>query len=141
MSERFHAYSLAIQSVRGAVGKARDWLRELGMRHGLSEERLYHLDLCANELLANIVEHAYGGKVGEIGLELVLDPDVAKLTIVDDGPPFDPLAHPLPALTDSLEAAPIGGRGLFLVRQFADALQYERVENRNRSTVRIGMIR
>ena len=138
MSQRSHVYSLAIQTIRGAVGTARDWLRELGTRHGLSEERLYHLDLCANELLANIVEHAYGATIGEIRLELEFDPGMAKLTIVDEGPPFDPLAYPVPPLTDSLAATPIGGRGLFLVRRYADALHYERVDNRNRSTVRIG---
>ena len=141
MSEPFRFYSLAIQNSRAAVGKARDWLRELGARHDLGEEPQYSLDLCANELLANIVEHASGGADGEIRLEFQVEQDAVRLTIIDDGPPFDPSAHPVPPLPESLAAASAGGRGLFLVRQFAEAFHYERVEDRNRCTVRIQTLR
>jgi len=137
MNEQFRFYSLVIQNSRAAVGTARDWLRELGARHGLGEEPQYSLDLCANELLANIVEHGSGGPAREIQLEFLLEQDAVRLTVIDDGPPFDPLAYPAPPLSDSLATTSVGGRGLFLARQFADAFHYERVDNCNRSTVRI----
>ena len=137
MNERVRRHSLVLQGTRAAVGAARAWLKELGARHGLRAEPQYALDLCANELLANIVEHGLKNAAGEIRLELLLEPDAVALTIIDSGPPFDPLAYPDPLLPESLEATSAGGRGLFLVRRFADALHYERVDDRNRFTVRI----
>ena len=137
MSETIRFYTLAIQSSPAAVGTARDWLRELGAQHGLGEEPQYSLDLCANELLANIVEHGSGGPTGEIRLEFSLEQDAVRLTVIDNGPPFDPLSHPVPPLSLSLATTSAGGRGLFLARQFAEAFHYERVDDCNRSTVRI----
>lgn len=137
MNDQSGFYSLAIQNSRAAVRAARDWLRELGVRHGLGEEPQYSLDLCANELLANIVEHASSGADGEIRLEFRVEQDAVWLTVIDDGPPFDPLAYPAPPLSNSLATTSVGGRGLFLARQFAEAFHYERVDRCNRSTVRI----
>ena len=137
MSGQVRFYSLAIKNSRGAVGTARDWLRELGARHGLGEEPQYSLDLCANEMLANIVDHASSAPATEIRLEFLLEQDAVKLTIIDDGPPFDPLGYPVPPLPDSIEMTSVGGRGLFLVRRFAESIHYERVDHRNRSTVQI----
>ncbi len=62
------------------------------------------------------------------------------MTIEDDGPRFDPLSLPPPDVTASLDERPIGGLGLFLVRQLMDAVSYDRVgaRNRLRMTKRVG---
>jgi serine phosphatase RsbU (regulator of sigma subunit)/anti-sigma regulatory factor (Ser/Thr protein kinase) len=138
MVDRFRFHSLTLPSSRAAPGAASAWLREVGTRHGLTEERLFNLDLCLSELLANIGDHSYQGGEGEIGLELLLDGESATLTVIDNGPPFDPLAHQQPEAPASIDEAPVGGLGLHLVRQFADAVNYERVEAHNRVKVHIG---
>ncbi|TAN49982.1 MAG: cyclic nucleotide-binding domain-containing protein [Methylococcaceae bacterium] len=137
MSERVH-YHLTLQCSPDAFATASAWLRDLGSRQGLSEEHLYNLDLCASELLANISEHAYNGAAGVIRLELVMSRATSTLTLVDTAPAFDPLTQSAPALPASLESAPCGGLGLHLVRQFADAVHYERKDGCNRLTIRIG---
>jgi anti-sigma regulatory factor (Ser/Thr protein kinase) len=49
------------------------------------------------------------------------------MTIEDDGPRFDPLSLPPPDVTAGLAERPVGGLGLFLVRQLMDVVSYDRV--------------
>jgi anti-sigma regulatory factor (Ser/Thr protein kinase) len=50
----------------------------------------------------------------------------------DRGVPFDPLSRDEPALADSLRDRPVGGLGLFLIRQLTSSLTYRRDDGRNR---------
>ena len=55
----------------------------------------------------------------------------------DNGIAFNPFEEaPEPDPTLGLEERPIGGLGVFLVKQFADSTAYERVDGRNRITLR-----
>jgi len=121
------ARRLTLVNDLASVGEASDWLRAVGRDAGLVADDLYRLDLCAGELLINIVSYAYDDQRAhriELGLA-VGDRDVT-LEIVDDGRPFDPVAHPLARAATSLAEARWGGWGLRLVRQFADQYRYER---------------
>jgi len=51
--------------------------------------------------------------------------------VVDDGRPFDPLAHPLPPAPQRLEDVGPQGFGLPIVRKLADHLAYSRHEGGN----------
>src|SRR5260370_18784029 len=56
-----------------------------------------------------------------------------RLTInfVDDGPPFDPLAHSEPDFEASSEQRPVGGLGIAIVRALAHRASYRREGHRN----------
>jgi anti-sigma regulatory factor (Ser/Thr protein kinase) len=54
------------------------------------------------------------------------------LTVEDNGPEFDPLTLPQPNLEANLADRPIGGLGVFLVRQLMDTVSYHRVGACNR---------
>ena len=54
------------------------------------------------------------------------------MTVKDDGPEFDPTRLPDPDITAGLSARPVGGLGVFLVRQMMDEVRYERVGESNR---------
>jgi len=138
MTDRFRCYSRTLQSSPAEIGAAVAWLKELAVRHGMGEDSLFKLDVCASEVLDNVAEHAYRGTDREINLHLFLDQNTATLTIEDKGSPFDPEMHVPQPLPRSLIDAPIGGLGLRLVRQFADSLLYERSGERNRLLLRIG---
>ena len=57
------------------------------------------------------------------------------MTVIDDGHPFDPLAVPMPSLHADLEHRAVGGLGIFLLRQLADHVAYERRDGTNRLTL------
>ena len=53
----------------------------------------------------------------------------------DAGTPFNPLAHPEPDVTAAAENRAIGGLGIFMVKQMAASVDYERRGGRNVLTV------
>ena len=137
-TEPFQRHRLTLASGAAAAGQGSAWARALAERSGLAEGRIDAIDLCIVEMVSNVVNHSYRGRPGEIRLELDLGLGGAVLTIVDEGPAFDPLSVPPPVVAASLEEATIGGFGIHLVRTSADACEYERREGRNVFTARFG---
>ncbi len=103
------------------------------IKGGLSSLAAKRLELACEEVIVNVIEHAYSGREGEIDVE-VTSPREKEVHVVvsDDGPPFDPLVARLnPDVDLPLEAREAGGLGLFLVRQIVDQLDYKREGERN----------
>ncbi len=117
------------------LARAGDWLTAWAGRHALPAHAAFAIRLCLEEVLANIVMHAFSDGDHAIFLDIRRDAAEAVLTVADDGEPFDPLAAP-PALqaTDLAEAEP-GGRGLILLKNYADRLAYRHEGGRNRLTL------
>jgi anti-sigma regulatory factor (Ser/Thr protein kinase) len=63
--------------------------------------------------------------------------DNLTVEIVDEGPPFDPLARPDPDITLDLEDRQPGGLGILMIRQFTDDVAYRREDGRNVLTIRM----
>jgi anti-sigma regulatory factor (Ser/Thr protein kinase) len=119
-----------------------DWLRQQGERLAVPSELVDRLDLCLNELLANVIEHGgAGARSAPVCLQLWLERDGdlrrACLLVSDAGSPFDPLGHRPGPPPRSLADAEPGGLGLVLLRRFADELRYERSQDRNELVVSI----
>jgi anti-sigma regulatory factor (Ser/Thr protein kinase) len=55
----------------------------------------------------------------------------------DQGVEFNPLTISPPDLTLELTARPVGGLGVFLLREFADSLSYRREQGWNRLTFEV----
>ena len=55
--------------------------------------------------------------------------------VADDGRPFDPLSHALPAPPVDLRSVPVGGLGIKMMRSFADRMAYRRCGAINRLTL------
>ena len=92
------------------------------------------LAVIRDELVSNIVR--YSGATGfDIGIEITDGPRGVRLTLSDDGKPYDPLARPLPDVTAPAETRPQGGLGIMVVRSLADSVAYERKHDRNVLTV------
>ena len=92
---------------------------------GLEEREVtaYNIQLAANEVLANIVRHAYEGvNGGRVDIVLTLEdhPRRLVLDLHDTGRPFDRQSVPKPDLED----VQIHGYGLFLVEQLMDVVDY-----------------
>ncbi len=95
------------------------------------------LGLAVDELLANILSHAYG-RDGERQFRVSAwrDDCAVELVLDDDGPYFDPTQAPQPNLCVPLEQRHAGGLGLWLVRHTVDHVSYRRFDNRNELTLR-----
>jgi serine/threonine-protein kinase RsbW len=111
------------------------------VRHGareanLPEERLGELDLLVDELIMNVCMHAYpDDRTGDVTITYsVLAPGELSVEVADRGVEFNPLDAKPPDLTLSVEARPVGGLGIHLVKKLAKSLTYRREQGWNRLT-------
>jgi len=108
------------------------FLREFWSAAGLPAAEALCFELALEELFTNVVRHgAPGGPPPAVELSLALAGPRLTMTLADDGPAFDPLALPQPDVGAALEDRPVGGLGVFLVRQMMDTVSYRRAGPRN----------
>ena len=119
--------------------RAAHTLRRTLDAHGVRDKGRYNVELVFDEIVSNIIRH---GRVDErtcaIEVSLAFEAEAVVLEFSDNGRAFDPRSHPVPALPESLEEAPIGGLGLMLVRNAAERIEYERTAQQlNRVTITV----
>jgi len=95
------------------------------------------IDICIDELVANIAHYAYGSETGNATVRLDFDEAerIVSLAFIDSGMPFDPLDVPEPDITSPLAERPIGGLGLFMVKNMMDSMDYRREDGHNILTI------
>ncbi len=89
------------------------------------------LNLALEEAATNVVLYAYEGQEGIVDIDAIYNTDYIKFVITDTGIPFDPTQKEDADTTLSAEERPIGGLGIFLVRQIMDSVIYERTDGKN----------
>ncbi len=96
------------------------------------------IDVAVDELFSNIAYYAYKGKTGNatVRMEIKQDPLAAELTFIDQGIPFDPLAKADPDTTLKISERPIGGMGIYIVKNSMDDVRYEYRDGHNVLTIR-----
>ena len=108
-----------LDSIRGfAIQAARD--------AGMDDSETYAVELAVDEACTNIIEHAYQGESrGEI--ECTCESNASCLTVVlrDHGKPFDPSTVRTPDLEADIDDRPVGGLGVFLMKQLMDEVRFE----------------
>ena len=112
------------------------WLERKLSGRGLTSDEVFAIELCLEEAITNVAIHAARGRDDvTVEVELEFADGAAVMTVRDNGRPFDPLAvEPRPA-SRNLEKAEVGGRGIQLIRAFAQDLRYDRCDDRNRFTM------
>ena len=95
------------------------------------------MNLAMEEAVVNVMNYAYPkGTKGDVCIEAKAENGELQFVIVDSGTPFDPTAKEDVDTTLSAEERPIGGLGIFLVRQIMDAVSYEYKDGKNMLTLR-----
>ena len=120
------------------IGRARLALLQFLAPAKLPDRTIYRLELVLEEVLGNIIRYAFTeSSPSAIELAATLVGGDVILTFEDSGKPFDPLNVPEPSRPPDIASAKVGGWGVSLVRKFADRLDYQRRDGRNRLEVRI----
>jgi sigma-B regulation protein RsbU (phosphoserine phosphatase) len=102
-----------------------------GLAH-LDASLVMSLNLALEEAVTNVILYAYPeGSDGLVDIEAVIRKDQLRFVISDSGKPFDPTAAPEADITLGVDDRPIGGLGIFLVRNIMDDVRYERTDGKN----------
>lgn len=103
----------------------RRFVEETGRNLGLDEASIYDLQLAVDEACTNVIMHAYDAQGGRIEIEMEMVGDWVEVVIRDWGEAFDPESIPRPDIEAPLEQRPVGGIGLFLMRQVMDRVDFQ----------------
>ena len=126
------ALSITCPNRLAEIGKAAELIEAFGAAHGLSPEVVFKLNLALDEVVTNIISHAYDdADEHQIAIRVALDGEGVLVRVEDDGRAFNPLDAPRPDLGLDLANRAIGGLGVHIVRSVMDALEYRRENDRN----------
>ena len=115
-------------------------IREIAQDAGLHEAKISRLELAVEEALVNVFNHAYDEQTradGAVFCEVATQTDGLTVEIVDQGPPFDPLARPDPDTALEIDQRQPGGLGILLIKTLVDEARYRREDGRNVLTLHI----
>lgn len=131
------ASSAIIPNSLAGLTEGLEWLGRWLKSHAVASSADDRAHLVFEEVVTNIIRYGFSdSREHPIKIAARMDAEDMVLTFDDDGRPFDPREAPEYAHTNVLEKAPIGGRGLLLVRRAARKLDYVRTdEGRNLLTV------
>lgn len=122
----------------GALADASRQLRDYLAEYGIDEQALYVADLAFEELGTNIFSYAFpAGTTAAFVLRATVKPESIELIFEDSGIAFDPSTAPGAKPAQTLEAAPIGGLGIRMVRKAVERMTYSRIEDHNHLEIRI----
>lgn len=108
------------------------WLEEFSTQAGFPPAFRSALDHALVEWVTNVISYAYAD-AGEHWITIRLEGEAgrARMEVADDGREFNPLERPPVDTSLPLEARPIGGLGIHMIRQMMDAVEYRRENGRN----------
>ena len=110
--------------------------------NGLLEEKnspmnlVFELDIAVEELFVNIAHYAYTPEIGEATIQVSFEEEDVVITFIDRGIPYNPWAKKDPDITLSLEERQIGGRGIYMVKNSMDEVDYAYIDGKNVVTIK-----
>ncbi len=111
------------------LSQIRGFLRATAVAQDYPSAAVDELIVAVNEGLSNIVRHSYKNAPGAIRVIMVCSQGALKVTLIDNGPGFDPTIVPTPDTNLPLEKRPFGGMGVHMMRAFCDELTYRKDAN------------
>ena len=94
---------------------------------GCSGQVKAQFKMAVDELFGNICLYAYGEGTGPVSVSVGMegDPPSAVIVFCDSGSPYNPLEADIPDVELDIEDRPVGGLGIFLIREVMDSMSYE----------------
>jgi len=109
-----------------------DFIETIGKKTGFSSHKIARIHVAVEEVVVNIIKHAFKDSTGEfIRIETQDTPQSILFRIIDSAPAFNPLSVPAPHMNTDLTCRQVGGLGLLLVREFSDQVAYTRQGKEN----------
>lgn len=128
---------LRVPAEAGQLAGLNQYLLAFWQEAGLPDEARFPFELALEEIFMNVVMHgSRPGQVPEFVVSLAHEGDEVVLAMSDTGIAFDPLDAPNPDIDAAIEDRPIGGLGIYLLREMMDSLAYVHEHERNHLTLR-----
>ena len=124
--------SITLANDIAEISKLATFIEEVGEAFELTPDVIFNLNLVIEEAVVNVINYAYPKEEHQsIYLSANLHEDSIVLVLTDTGKEFDPTQAPEADITLSAEERPIGGLGIFLIRQIMNEVKYQRIDGKN----------
>ncbi len=128
---------LSIRNNVENLEKVAEFVSGFSSDRGLPDKFVFEMNLVLDELVTNVITYGYSDKEPhKIDIEIDLMDDEVVMTISDDGDEFNPLDHEVQGRDASLRERPVGGLGIFFVKEKTDELSYVRENGKNIVTLK-----
>ena len=118
-------FLIELKAEMADLEKADHMIAEFAHAKLWSEETLFQIRLVLEEIMINVISHGSDGlNTPQISLRLGQENGIITMEIADNGKPYDPLDASPPDIASALDDRPIGGLGVYLVRQLMDDVSY-----------------
>lgn len=125
---------LTLKNQIAEVSKLEGFVEEICDELGLDMALSFNLNLALEEAVTNVINYAFP-ITEEHSFTVTAEGEAGNcltLQITDDGVAFDPLSEaPEVDTTLGIDERPIGGLGIFLVKQIMDEVTYQRSDGKN----------
>ncbi len=117
------------------------WLEAIFEEYGISNPLAMNINLAIEEAVTNVIMYAYPtGTTATFRMDFdMAEGQPATWRIIDTGMPFDPTAKADADVTLDAAERPIGGLGIFLLKEIMDEVTYCRKDGQNILTMRINL--
>ena len=128
---------LKLKNQVGELQRVNRFVEEIGEELGLDQELLMNLNLVVEEMVSNVIFYAYP-KDALADSELLAESDGKELTFVlsDQGKEFDPTQKKDADPNVNPADRPIGGMGIYIVKNIMNHVSYQRLEGKNLLTMK-----
>jgi len=113
------------------------WILENIETVELKKSDIRKVEIASEEVLVNIINHAYKGQSDKIiKIQVDVNQSSIELKFFDNGPKFNPTEEEISYEGSlPLEERSLGGLGLVMIHQYMDDVKYERLGDLNRLTL------
>lgn len=117
------------ENLHSFLGKVHTFAAKNGFEHG----QIMQIELVLEEIFINICTYAFpkGDACPLVKVKCSFKNNKLIITFEDSGVSFDLTGKPDPDMNLPAEERPIGGLGIFLVKQITDKISYKRIKNKN----------
>jgi anti-sigma regulatory factor (Ser/Thr protein kinase) len=128
---------LTIHNELSEVAQLRDAVDRLAEELKVPTRSLIQLQVALDEVVSNVIQYAWpSGGTHEFLVRVTLGPTAAKVEVVDDGMSFDPRQAPDPREAPEGRQPAVGGRGISMLKNLVDSIDYARVDGCNHTTLK-----
>jgi len=129
--------SITLKNEIEQIALLQDFIEVTGEELGLESSLVMKLNLALEEAVSNVILYAYPRLPDkEIIVSVTLKTNDLIFTVTDTGVPFDPTLNENPDIHLPATERPVGGLGIFLIRQIMNEVTYSRIHDINVFTMK-----
>jgi serine/threonine-protein kinase RsbW len=123
---------LSVENRIAELTRIEKFISHFSLENNLTPKINFELNLILEELITNLIYYGFPDNGSHI-IDIMADieDDNIRVHIIDDGIEFDPLNYKAVSPETPLHDKPVGGLGIFLVKQKVNEIHYQRKENKN----------